>query len=103
MTEYADTPAVAPRPPSSRAGAIIVLVCLALGAVSAQELHFMSRAHGTPLSWTTLLLSTMPRWLVLAAALPWVFHVTIRASGLTRRQRIAVHVVTFMVVSLLHA
>jgi two-component system LytT family sensor kinase len=73
----------------------LVLVCLALGGVSAIELRHVSVTHGIPLSWSAILASTLPRWVWLAATLPVALRLGTR--------RIATHVVLFFFISAVHA
>jgi hypothetical protein len=58
--------------PSILATLAVVFVCLMLGAISALESRHVSVTHGFPLDWPTVLISTTPRWIMLAAVLPFV-------------------------------
>ena len=83
-------------------GAILALVfiCLALGGVSALEIRYMSIAHGFPLGWRIVLAATMPRWILLAATLPFALRLAARPSaGITRRRAVLLHVTVFLAIS----
>jgi sensor histidine kinase YesM len=90
--------------PSILATLAVVLVCLMLGAISALESRHVSVTHGFPLDWPTVLISTTPRWIMLAAVLPFVLRIGVRypvtPSG---APIIALHVSLFLAVSVAHA
>ena len=75
-----------------------------LGAISALEARHVSVTHGFPIDWSLAVTSTTPRWLLLAAVLPFVLRLGIRYP-LTppRRPIIAMHVALFLAVSVAHA
>ena len=82
----------------------VVVVCLTLGLISALEARHVSFAHGFPISWTAALLSTTPRWILLATVLPFVLHLGLRYPMNHRRSGIvAMHIGLFLVVSMAHA
>ncbi len=83
---------------------MVVCVCLTLGGISALEARHVSVTHGFPLDWPTLLASTTPRWLLLAAVLPFVLRLATRCP-LTplRGSVVALHVATFAAISAAHA
>jgi two-component system LytT family sensor kinase len=88
------------RPPSRMAVLAIVVTCLVLGATSGLESHHVSVVHGFPLGWGTALGSTMPRWLYLAATLPFVLWVALAVPPLPLRGRVfAVHVPLFLLIA----
>lgn len=91
-------------PPSTVASLVVVVVCLALGAISALEARHVSITHGFPLDWPTVLLSTTPRWILLAAVLPFVLRLGLRYPLVPARGRIvAMHAAIFLAVSIAHA
>jgi two-component system, LytTR family, sensor kinase len=82
----------------------VVLVCLALGGVSALETRHVSVSHGQPLPWSLLLASTLPRWLLLAATLPFALHLATRPSlRLLRPGVVVLHATLFLAISFAHA
>ena len=90
--------------PSLMACLAVVLVCLILGGITALEARHVSVTHGVHVHWPGIVTSTMPRWVVLAATLPFVlvlatrFHLTpLRGSV------IAMHIALFAAISGLHA
>ena len=90
--------------PSRVATLTVVVVCLTLGLISALEARHVSFAHGFPISWTAALLSTTPRWILLATVLPFVLHLGLRYPLNRRRSGIiAMHIGLFLVVSMAHA
>ena len=80
------------------AGAAVVVLCLALGGISGLELHVVSVTHGQPLPWSAVLLTTMPRWVLLAATLPFVLRVGWAPRG-DRTRSILLHVMLFLAIS----
>jgi hypothetical protein len=93
-----------PARPSPGATLAVVLVCLTLGGISSLEARHVSVTHGFPLDWSTVLLSTTPRWILLAAVLPLVLHLATRYPLAPLRGRIvAMHIVLFLAVSIAHA
>lgn len=82
----------------------VVVVCLALGALSALEARHVSVTHGFPLGWPTVLVSTTPRWILLALVLPFVLHLATRFPLVPlRAAHVALHVTVFAAVSVAHA
>lgn len=79
-------------------------MCLLLGGITALEARHVSVTHGVHVHWPGIVVSTMPRWFVLAATLPFVLVLAARFP-LTplRGSVIAMHVALFAVISLLHA
>jgi two-component system LytT family sensor kinase len=72
--------------------------------VSALESRHVSVTHGFPLDWATVLLSTTPRWILLAVVLPFVLQFATRYPIVPIRAPIAaVHVAAFLAVSAAHA
>lgn len=99
---------IIPSEPRSSAGrgAILALVCvcLALGGVSALETRHVSVVHGFPVPWTQILLTTAPRWLLLAATLPFALLVASRQPLRPLRARVVLlHLAIFIAISLAHA
>lgn len=91
------------RPPAW-ASLVVVLICLMLGGLSALEARHVSVTHGFPLDWTTVLVSTMPRWVLLAVVLPFVLYLAMRFPLIPLRWRlVALHVAIFAAVSVAHA
>ena len=91
------------RPPLT-AGLTVAVVCLILGAISALEARHVSRTHGLPLDWETVMLSTTPRWVLLAAVLPFVLYLAMRIRLTPVRARVvALHVAVFGALSVAHA
>jgi signal transduction histidine kinase len=86
------------------ASLVVVFVCLVLGAISALEARHVSVTHGFPLDWPTVLLSTTPRWILLAVVLPFVLQLAPRFP-LTpiRAANVALHLAVFAAVSIAHA
>lgn len=82
----------------------VVSVCLLLGGITALEARHVSVTHGVHVHWPGIVVSTMPRWFVLAATLPFVLVLAARFP-LTpvRGSVIAMHVALFAAISLLHA
>lgn len=82
----------------------VVGVCLALGGISALEARHVSVTHGFPLDWFTVIASTTPRWILLAAILPFVLHLGMRYPvNPPRKPIIMMHVAFFLAVSVGHA
>jgi hypothetical protein len=91
-------------PPSARAGLAVAVACLALGIISALELRHVSINHGQPAEWSTMLIVTMPRWILLGATLPIVLRIGVGSSVPRERLRIALlHLALFLAISWLHA
>jgi two-component system LytT family sensor kinase len=82
----------------------VVSTCLLLGAITALEARHVSVTHGVHVHWPGIVVSTMPRWLALAATLPFVLVLAARYP-LTplRGSVIAMHLALFALISLLHA
>lgn len=93
-----------PGTPSLLACLAVAGVCLLLGGVTALEARHVSVTHGVHVHWPGILVSTMPRWVALAATLPFVLVLATRFP-LTplRGSIIAMHVALFAIVSGLHA
>jgi two-component system LytT family sensor kinase len=92
------------RASSTIATLVVVCGCLALGGVGALESRHMSVAHGLPLDWPTVLISTMPRWIGLAIAMPLVVRLsTVIPLTPVRHKVVALHVALFFAISALHA
>jgi two-component system LytT family sensor kinase len=104
MTRASDDVTPTAGPFSWRAGPIVAFACLALGGVSALDIRHMSVSHGQPLDWSLVALTTMPRWVLLAATLPLVLRVGLNLSVPRFRLRtIALHVALFLAISWTHA
>ena len=92
------------RASSTIATLVVVCGCLALGGVGALESRHMSVTHGLPLDWPTVLISTMPRWIGLALAMPFVVRLsTVVPLTPVRDKVVAVHIALFFAISVLHA
>jgi two-component system LytT family sensor kinase len=92
------------RASSTIATFVVVCGCLALGGVGALESRHMSVTHGLPLAWPTVLISTMPRWIGLALAMPFVVRLsTVVPLAPVRRRVVVLHIALFLAISLLHA
>jgi signal transduction histidine kinase len=90
------------KPPLRGATLALILVCLALAGVSALETRQVSVAHGAPLPWGIIFKSTLPRWVLLAATLPFALRLAMRFP--TRRPlTIAIHITLFTAISFAHA
>ena len=90
--------------PSPWAALVVAAVCLALGGISALEARHVSTTHGFPLDWTTVLLSTTPRWILLAVVLPFILYLATRYPLAPVRARVvALHIALFAAISLAHA
>jgi hypothetical protein len=86
------------------ASVVLVFGCLLLGGISALETRHVSVTHGFPLDWLTVLVSTTPRWIGLAAMMPVVLWIATRVPLTPIRGSIIVlHVVLFLAVSGAHA
>ncbi len=86
------------------ASLVVSTVCLALGAVSALEARHVSVTHGFPLDWPTVFVSTTPRWILLAAVLPFVLRLGLRYPlNPPRAPIVGIHVALFLSVSGAHA
>ena len=82
----------------------MVFVCLMLGAISALEARHVSVTHGFPLDWPTVVISTTPRWILLAAVLPFVLRLGVRYPlNPPRAPVVALHLSLFLAVSVAHA
>lgn len=99
-----DDPGSTPRPPAATAYLVVVGACLALGALSALESRHVSVTHGVPLQWPVVFGSTFPRWLLLAATLPFVFRLASTMPPVPVRARVVlVHAGLFLALSVAHA
>ena len=104
MTPPSSAGPTAERAAPWRAELLVALACLALGAISTLELHHMTVTHGEVVHWPVTLLSTMPRWLVLAATLPFVLRVGVAAAPpRLPGRRLAAHLALFLAISWAHA
>ena len=65
-------------PPVRVASLALVIICFALGAISALEARLVSVVHGFPMPWTELLAANTPRWVFMALALPLVLRLSVR-------------------------
>ena len=64
----------------------------------------MSVTHGFPIDWPLAAMSTTPRWILLAAVLPFVLHLGVRYPlNPPRRPIVAMHIALFLTVSVAHA
>lgn len=82
----------------------VVMVCLAMGAISALEAHHVAGTHGFPIDVLAAVASTTPRWIMLAVVLPFVLHVGVRYPVLPARPPIvALHIALFLTTSAAHA
>ena len=90
---------------TARRGALLVLIflCLALGVMSALEIRHMSVAHGFPVAWRKIFASTMPRWLLLAATMPFALALATRPWLRSRRTAVLLHLTVFLAISWAHA
>lgn len=105
LTDHQVAPGAASAGLSPRvAGLGLALVCLALGATSSFEARLVSTVHGNPIPWAMVVMTTTPRWLLLAAALPMVLTLAWRypVAPLTPRV-VTLHVAVFLVLSGVHA
>jgi len=92
------------RSPSTILTLAVVCGCLALGGVGALESRHMSVTHGLPLEWPTVLVSTMPRWIGLAVAMPLVVWLSTSVPLTPVRDKVvALHIALFFAISVLHA
>jgi sensor histidine kinase YesM len=90
--------------PSLQATLAVICVCLALGGISALEARHVSVTHGFPIDWFTAMASTTPRWILLAAVLPFVLHLGMRFPlNPPRAPVVALHLSLFLAVSVGHA
>jgi signal transduction histidine kinase len=72
--------------------------------VSALETRHVSVTHGFPLAWSTIFVSMMPRWIVLAATLPLALRLATRPSLRSVRFAVVVtHLALFLAISVAHA
>lgn len=91
-------------PPLHKASLAVACVCLALGGISALEARHVSVTHGFVLPWFTVLASTTPRWILLAAVLPFVLNLAARVPLTPARGSvIAMHIALFVALSVAHA
>ncbi len=90
---------------SPRAASLVLVgVCLALGATASFEARLVSTVHGNPVPWAVVVLTTMPRWLLLAVLLPVVMQLAWRYPVVPlSRRAVVLHGVTFLVLSAIHA
>ena len=92
------------RTPSVAALATVVFVCLLLGGITALEARHVSVTHGVHVYWHGIMVSTMPRWVALAATLPFVLVLATRFPLMPLRASvIAMHIALFAAISGLHA
>jgi two-component system, LytTR family, sensor kinase len=83
---------------------ILATACLALAGISALDARLVTTVHGTPLTWAVILSATSPRWIVLAAALPLIFHITWRRPPWPRTAKATLlHVALFLGLTLVNA
>ena len=88
----------------SRAGLVIASICLLLAGVSAADMSVIARAHGTPISWTDIIASTSPHWIVLALTLPLVLRLVLRWPPWPPSWRpIALQAAVFLTLTVVHA
>jgi hypothetical protein len=102
------SPSANPLPPTRSPSLIAFLavagVCLILGGITALEARHVSVTHGVHVHWPGIVISTMPRWVALAATLPFVLVVATRVPLTPLRwQVIAMHIGLFAAISVLHA
>lgn len=91
-------------PPSMMASLAVVGVCLLLGAMGALEARHVSVTHGFPLGLPLVLASTTPKWILLAAVLPFVLRLAMRMPLTPMRGSvIALHISIFLALSFVHA
>ena len=90
--------------PPRAATLAVVIVCLAMGAISALEAHHVAGTHGFPIEVMAAVASTTPRWILLAVILPFVLHVGVRYPIVPLRASIvALHASLFVATSAAHA
>lgn len=88
----------------SAASLALVVVCLGLGGISLLEARLVATVHGTPIPWTVMLVTTTPRWLLLAAVLPFVLRLAYRHPVAPFTLRVgALHLAAFGLLSIAHA
>lgn len=86
------------------AGVTVACICLALGVISAVETRHVSVVHGFPLDWSIVVASTMPRWLLMAIALPFVLRLATRFPLVPwNMPYAALHAAVFLALSFAHA
>jgi hypothetical protein len=82
----------------------LVAVCLGLGGISLLEARVVAAVHGTPIPWAAVLATTTPRWLLLAAVLPFVLRLACRYPVAPFTLRVGVlHGAVFGALSVAHA
>lgn len=82
----------------------VVLTCLLMGAIGTLESRHIAVNHGTRYDWPVILSSTTPRWILLAATLPFVLQLATRFPVVPWRGRhVALHAAVFAVLSVAHA
>ena len=90
--------------PPRAATLAVVIVCLAMGAISALEAHHVAGTHGFPIEVMAAVASTTPRWILLAVILPFVLHVGVRYPIVPLRGSIvALHASLFVATTAAHA
>lgn len=90
--------------PVRGASLALILVCMALGGVSALESRHMSVTHGLPISWPAAFASTTPRWLLLAATLPFPLRLATRPGLWSLRSSVVLmHAGLFIAISMAQA
>ena len=78
--------------------------CLTLGAIGMLESRHVAHVHGTSHDWSVVFPSTMPRWVLLAATLPFVLQLAMRFPVAPFRARTFwPHAAIFVVLSFAHA
>src|SRR5262245_9256684 len=82
----------------------IVGACLLMAGMSAADVGLVTAVHNDPVPLATILSATGPRWLVFAALLPLLVHVTLRHPPWPLRPgSFAIQLAMFATISLVHA
>lgn len=89
---------------SGRAALVVAITCLVLGGIAALDVRLVSVTHGQGLSWSVVLWTSMPRWIVLAATLPLALAIGLDESLAVHRTRVVIlHVALYIAISLLQS
>ncbi|HKS07556.1 MAG TPA: histidine kinase [Gemmatimonadaceae bacterium] len=77
---------------------------MGLGLITALEARHISTTHGFPREWEIVMISTMPRWILLAIVLPFVLQLAMRFPLTPLRVPVvALHILIFLSLSVAHA
>ena len=83
---------------------VLAGACLGLAAIGALDVRVVSNVHQLHLGWSDMFALAAPRWLVLAAVLPLLFHVAWRRPPWPMTTgRVLLHLLLFVGLSAMYA